>query len=225
MTTFVPEAVIFDLDGLLLDTEPLYQTAYSEVISRFGKDYDQELRSNVLGRGEEEGAQMIVTAKQLPITAEELLNQRDELLEVLFLDCKPMPGAVELTKHLNKLGIPLAVATSSKEYFVGIKLRKHKDWFTIFDHLICGDNEQVKNSKPAPDIFIAAAKAINKDPTKCLVFEDSPSGAEAGYRAGAHVIAVQQDAQLRETRYPNANLVLSSLEELNLSTFGLQEIQ
>lgn len=130
-------------------------------------------------------------------------------------------GARELTAYFKKHNIPMAVATSSMKEAVKLKLMKHQEWLQGFcDYLISGDDEQVKKGKPAPDIFLAAAKGINVDPSHCLVFEDSPSGCEAGASAGAIVIAVP-DPIMPHERYPRAHLIIKSLNDFKPEAYGL----
>jgi len=129
-------------------------------------------------------------------------------------------GAKELTAYFKKHDIPMAVATSSVKEAVQLKLRKHQEWFQVFSFVITGDDEQVKQGKPAPDIFLAAARGIGVDPAHCLIFEDSPSGAEAGANAGGIVVAVP-DPIMPHERYPRAQLILQSLLEFSPEIFGL----
>jgi pseudouridine-5'-monophosphatase len=125
-----------------------------------------------------------------------------------------------LTAYFHKHNIPMAVATSSVGEAVKLKLQKHQEWFKVFNYLISGDDEQVKHGKPAPDIFLAAARGIAVDPEHCLVFEDSPSGAEAGANARGIVVAVP-DPIMSHDRYPRARLIIKSLQDFSPEAFGL----
>jgi len=210
--------VIFDLDGLLLDTEPLYEEAISGVLHSFGKTYDLHLRSNVLGKGEQEGAGIIVSSKLLPITPDQFLAQRNAILKELFPNALPKPGAVELTKHLKNHKIPIALATSSHKRFLSLKFTGHPGWLEIFDFVITGD--QVSRSKPDPEIFTKAAQGLNLKASECLVFEDSPAGAESGRRAGCTVVAVP-DPSVDRARYDGWAHNKSRTSALTSSTSAL----
>jgi len=194
--------------------------AIGAVLAEFGQIYDQELRSCIIGRDEVEGANLIINTKKLPIDGRQFLAKRHLHLEQLFPEAELMPGAKELTAYFKKHDIPMAVATSSVKEAVQLKLRKHQEWFQVFSFVITGDDEQVKQGKPAPDIFLAAARGIGVDPAHCLIFEDSPSGAEAGANAGGIVVAVP-DPIMPHERYPRAQLILQSLLEFSPEIFGL----
>ena len=97
---------------------------------------------------------------------------------------------MKLVKHLKDQGIPVAVATSSHRKAFDLKSSQNGELFCLFDEIICGDDVEIKKGKPAPDIFLAAAKRLGhelRDCSDCLVFEDAPSGVLAGLNAGMHV--------------------------------------
>jgi pseudouridine-5'-monophosphatase len=119
--------------------------------------------------------------------------ERDAVLVDLFADCQPLEGAEAFVRALRGQGIPMAVATSSDRRFYEMKVRPHA-WFDLFDAVVCGDDPRVKAKKPAPDIFLVAARVLGVEPARCLVFEDSLAGVEAALAAGMRVVAIPDPA-------------------------------
>ncbi len=211
---------LFDMDGLLLDTEPLYTEATQSIIGRYGHTYDWHLKSNMIGRPALDSARYLVQALQLPMTAEDYLQQRNALLVRMFEQCGPMPGAQRLVRHLHHHGVPMALATSSDSVLYQAKTRRHQDWFCLFDTIIKGDDAALKHGKPAPDIFLLAAERIGVPAARALVFEDAPSGLAAGIAAQMSVIAVP-DPNMDRQRYHGAAEILSSLAQFRPEAYGL----
>ena len=212
---------IFDLDGVLLDTEPLYTQATAEVVARFAKVYEWSLKSQCIGRGTYESARIIVDALALPLTPQELVTARDVILRVLLESAQPMRGAVTFTRELAARGVRMAIATSTQAALFAHKAAPHKAWLGSFEAIICGDDPRVKRSKPAPDIFLAAADALGLSPAECTVFEDSPFGVAGALAAGMRVVALPDPAMDREL-YRGAHLVVSGFDELiaSIDTLG-----
>ena len=212
--------VIFDNDGLLLDTEPFYSKAHEIIAARYGKVFDWSIKSKMIGLRAEDSAKVLLGALQLPYSVEEYLETRSHILKELFPQAEPLPGAVRLTKHLYRNAIPQAVATSSDRYNFDLKITHHREWFNIFKCVVTGDDPEIKRGKPAPDIFLLAAKKLSALPAHCLVFEDSPAGIEAAKAAGMHVVAVP-DPHMEDKAYVNADQIIRSLNDLNLADWGL----
>ena len=213
--------VLFDMDGLLLDTEIVYTRATQQIVGRFGKAFDWSLKSNMIGRPSTDSAQYLIDMLSLPISVEDYLAERDHLMRAGFSSCTPLPGAKELVFHLSAHAIPIAVATSSNRDLFEVKTQNHS-WFALFDAIVTGDEPDVKRGKPAPDIFLSAARRIGAPPETTLVFEDAPSGLAAAKAAGMRVVVVP-DANMDKTRYTGADLILDSLLKFSPGEFGLPE--
>ncbi len=215
---------LFDMDGLLLDTEIIYTEVTQRIVGRFGKVFDWSIKSHMIGRGSRESSQYLVEALDLPITAEGYLSERDSLLREAFPFCRPMPGAERLVRHLRRHDIPIAVATSSNRELFELKISRHRDWFELFDTVVTGDDPEVTRAKPAPDIFLVAARRLGGQTATSLVFEDAPSGLEAGKAAGMNVVAVP-DPNMDKKQYQDACIILDSLEQFEPRDFGFPPYQ
>ncbi|XP_054744242.1 probable pseudouridine-5'-phosphatase isoform X1 [Anastrepha obliqua] len=214
---------IFDMDGLLLDTEKLYTQATQEILDRYGKTYTWDVKVSVMGLQTQQVAEKIVAAYDLPISWEEYAQSQREMTEVLMDKAKLMPGAERLLRHLDTYKIPIALATSSGEPMVEIKITNHHELFQLFHHRVCGSTDaEVKEGKPSPDIFLVAASRFpdKPDPSNCLVFEDAPNGVQAALRAGMQVVMVP-DKVIPEKLRQGATQVLESLEAFKPEDFGL----
>jgi pseudouridine-5'-monophosphatase len=209
--------VIFDMDGVLLETEPLYTEATQQIVARFGKTFDWSVKADMIGRPEMDAARHLVDALGLPITPEQYLAERAAMFETLMPTAAARPGARALVEALTAAGVPQAVATSSARPLFELKTTRHRAWFARFDCIVCGDDPRVVRGKPAPDIFLVAAADLGAAPGTCVVVEDAPAGVAAARAAGMRVVAAPDPAMDR-TRYADADLVVGGLETLSVAT-------
>lgn len=212
--------LIYDMDGLLLDTEGIYTEVTRMIVGRFGRTFDWSIKQHMIGRPALESAQYLVETLALPITPEQYLEERETLLLERFPRAEPLPGAERLVRHLHARGVPQALATSSTREFFELKTRRHRDWFALFDAVVTGDDPEVRQGKPAPDIFLTAARRLGADPECCLVFEDAPSGMHAARAAGMRVVVIP-DPNMNRDVYGAAHEILDSLVEFVPERWGL----
>ncbi len=211
---------LFDMDGLLLDTEIIYTEVTQSIVGRFGKTFDWSIKGNMIGLPAMVSAEYLVNTLQLPISADTYLQERNQLLRTKFPTCHAMQGAENLIRQLHRRNIPIAVATSSNRDLFELKTIRHKNWFNLFNIIVTGDDPEITHGKPAADIFNVAAKRLNANHRNTLVFEDAPSGLAAGIAAGMRVIVVP-DPNMDKSCYQNADRILNSLEEFNPAEFEL----
>ena len=212
--------LIYDMDGLLLDTEGIYTEVTQQIVGEYGKVFDWSVKEKIIGRRAVQAAEIIVESLDLPITPQDYLDSRKNVLLEKFKDTAPLPGAKEMTTHFFDLGIPQAIATSSSSPMFEAKFEKHKKWFSQFTQIVRGDDPELKEGKPAPDIFLLAAKRLRVDPAECLVFEDAPTGTEAALAAGMSVVVVP-DPNMDHCHYKNASQIISSLKDFDPEYWGL----
>ncbi len=210
----LPRAAIFDLDGVLLDTEPLYTRATQSVVGEFGRTYTWAIKRRVMGGTAMSGAEIIVSELGLPITPAEYLARRRGILIELFRHTVPVDGAERLVRTLSALGLPMGIATSSERSLFELKIGGHT-WFSLFSAVVCGDDPRILNPKPAPDIFRLAASELNVSATDCVIFEDSPAGVLGASASGASVVA-RRDPALSPEELSSAHLIVQNYSELDL---------
>jgi pseudouridine-5'-monophosphatase len=211
-------AVIFDLDGVLLDTEPLYTQATQAIVGEYGAVFDWSVKADMIGRSDIEGARYMVQTLGIPLEPEQYLIRRKPLLDALFPTTPEMPGARGFVESLRQHQVPLAVATSSKLEQYQLKVSRH-GWFESFRVVVCGDDPRVQRAKPNPDIFLVAAGDLGVDPESCVVFEDSLAGVDAATRAGMQVVALPDPAVDAE-RFSHAHATIRSFGEITPSDLG-----
>ena len=212
--------IIYDMDGLLLNTEPFYTEAASIIAARFGRKFDWTVKSKMIGKKAADSGRVLIRELGLPLTLEEYLEIRRPILEGLFPKADPMPGALRLTRHFRAHGIPQAVATSSDPHHFKLKTSRHREWFSQFERIVFAEDPRVKHGKPAPDVFIFAASELGAERGRCLVLEDAPAGVEAALAAGMKAVAVI-DENMSPEDYPGAHEVLRSLEAFDPVRWGL----
>jgi pseudouridine-5'-monophosphatase len=216
-----PAACLFDLDGLLLDTEPLHAEAWQQASSHFGRPLAPDELLALRGRRRHDCADQVrrwisADGSHAAPSREALLAVRQPIAEALLIHAAPMPGAPELVERCAGLGIPMALATSSSKAAVALKSSPHP-WLALINVRVHGDDPQLGQGKPAPDVFLLAAERLGVDAQRSWAFEDSPAGVQAARAAGClvHVLPPNHlNADQRRQLYPGTECFLASLVEV-----------
>ena len=204
------QAVAFDLDGLMFNTEELYTEVGGELLSRRGKVCTRELLDQMMGRPSRVALQIMIDFHQLDATVEQLQEETDEVFGVLLAErLEPMPGLMSLLDALEQHEIPKGIATSSRRHFAEKVLRQF-ELLQRFAFVLCGDD--VQEGKPHPEIYLAAAGKLNCPPEKMLVLEDSQNGCAAAVAAGAFAVAVPGVQSANHT-YDGARFIARALND------------
>ncbi len=183
------EAVIFDMDGLLIDSEPVYQRVWIDAVSHLGFELTPDMFLQLMGRGRKGALQKTQEffGKTLPV---DKLNSELSMREARYFQESPPPprsGALELLDFLEEKKILKAVATSTRSPIAQERLGRC-GLLERFSTITTSD--QVEHSKPAPDIFLKAAGELDRDPAVCVVLEDSEQGIRAARDAGMCAVLV-----------------------------------
>lgn len=210
------KAVIFDMDGLLLDSESIYTTVTNEVLAPFNKQLTWEIKSLLMGRPARESAKILIQQTGIPLDPDQLIAQMTRLQIALFSKVQPMPGALQLVQLFHKSQIPMAIATGSNKKNFTLKSQNLSELFEPFKgRVVCGDDPELRRGKPSPDPFLLAAvrhlgmkleaeegsgyyerptedkwHQLGIRPDEILVFEDGILGVLAAKAAGMNVIWV-----------------------------------
>lgn len=196
---------MFDLDGLLLDTEEAWTSAERTLFERYGKEFGREEKRLLLGTSFETGGRILERLLARPGRALELSAELLVLVsERLLAGAEPLPGARELVGALR--GRPIAVASNSPHAFVAAALEA-AGLADAFGVVVTAD--QVPEAKPAPDTYLEACRRLGARPAGSVALEDSPTGVAAARAAGLYVVGVPS----LEGVVLDADLVVPSLED------------
>ncbi|HEY2895232.1 MAG TPA: HAD family phosphatase [Pirellulales bacterium] len=208
-----PKAVVFDLDGLMFNTEELYQDVGAQMLRRRGKQFTPELLDAIMGRPAAVALQMMIDAHGLESSVDELAAETDEIFATLLDErLAPMPGLLELLEALECAGIPKSIATSSGLDFVGDVLGRF-ELAPRFEFILTCEN--VSRGKPDPQIYLLAADRFGLPPAQVAVLEDSHNGCRSAVAAGTIAVAVPA-GHSRCHDFAGAALVADSLADPRL---------
>ncbi len=206
------KAILFDMDGVIIDSEPLHCKAFQKAMKHYGLDLSKEYCYQFIGNTDRYMVDQLIKDFQLSNTAEEIIQLKHEVLEQLEVE-EPYPAVpyvVDLIKHLSQYPIKLAIASSSPMEQIE-KTAKNLNLSPFFHEYVSGMD--LKHSKPAPDIFLKAANLLGVSPEECLVIEDSYNGVTAAKAANMTCVG-----------YYNENSGNQDLSKADIIVEGFEEI-
>ena len=204
-------AVVFDLDGLMFNTEDIFNEVGNQVLARRGKLMTRELLQQMMGRRAPEALQLMIDFHDLSDdTVPGLIHETRTLFTELAVDrLAPMPGLFSLLEKIEARGLVKGVATSSGRPYLENILQR----FDLLDRFAMTlTAEDVTHGKPHPEIYLTAASRLGVEPHEMLVLEDSHTGTTAAVRAGAHAVSVPNEHS-RYQDFSHAAYVASRLDD------------
>lgn len=183
-----PKAVIFDMDGLLVDSEPIWHEAETALIESRGHVYTPEVRAKIIGLRLDEFVEILHTVYSFTESHDAIIQEvTDRMLTLIPQRVTVKPGAQEVIDYVVGQGLPVAIASSSPLSIIEATVQA-QGWQDIIPVRCSADD--VGRGKPAPDVYLKAAERLGMDPADCLALEDSPPGARAAVSAGMVCYAV-----------------------------------
>ncbi|MGD9651685.1 MAG: HAD family hydrolase [Candidatus Dadabacteria bacterium] len=208
-------AVIFDMDGVMIDSEPLWEKTERILLARRSIDYSPDYRDKIVGLNQRDSGRLLVDTFDLDETVDDIINERISILTSIYeKELELIPALVPLLEQLARDGYRLAVASSSPLRVVTFVL----DMFSLHNHfltVVSGDS--VGNGKPHPDIYLHTAEMLGVAPAECVAIEDSINGLRSAKGAGMYCIAIP-DKRLTPDQFKSADVILDSLRELTPET-------
>jgi HAD superfamily hydrolase (TIGR01509 family) len=204
-------AVIFDLDGLMIDSERHSYQILRDYAAEFGIAFTEENYKWLIGRDTKKSGIYLNEEVGIPVDPDEIMNEHwDRLTDVIAEKAHPLPGLYELIEALQARKLSLAVASNSRLPYVEHAL----DAIHLQDAFQCVfSGQELGKSKPEPDVYLHTAACLGVSPSGCLVLEDSHPGLEAGLAAGMRVVVVP-NPDLQEEDFNGAFARFHSLEEV-----------
>ena len=211
------KAVIFDMDGVIIDSEPINTGLSIKAVAHFGSSITSEEMEKYAGSTMKVIFSSIKEDKKLIAPVEEIIAymQASMLRNLAEEDIEPIKGIRELLIALKEKNIPTAIASSSPKNMIEAVVEKFKlqDYFT---YLVSGN--EVKHSKPDPEIYLVTAKKLGVDPSECVVIEDSKNGVNAAKNAGMTCIGFR-NLNSGKQDISRADTIVDSITEINLTNF------
>jgi HAD superfamily hydrolase (TIGR01509 family) len=206
------KAVIFDMDGVMIDSEPLWEKTERILLARRNIDYSPEYRDLIVGLNQKDSGKLLRDTFSLEETVDEIISERIEILTSIYeKELTLVPGLAPLLEELRIGEYLLAVASSSPLRVIDFVL----DMFSLrhyFDAVVSG--ECTENGKPHPDIYLHTAERLGVRPQKCVAIEDSINGVRSATGAGMYCIAIP-DKRLSRGGFEKAHMILETMDELD----------
>lgn len=210
------KAVIFDMDGLMFDTESLFSEVQDKIAGKRGKKFTNGIKHKMMGQKAIDAISIMLSELKINENPEDVFKEQNEdYLELLKTKAEPMPGLFDLLDYLEKNNIRKAVATSSLKEWVDILFNRF-NLYKRFEAVVTGD--MVKKGKPDPEIYQKAVKLLNLEPSECVIIEDGLNGIRSGKSTGCLAIAVPSYFTKGQD-FSEADVVVDGLEDKRLYNF------
>lgn len=208
------QGVVFDLDGTLIDSEPVWDLAFKQIVEAEGKPYDPAVHRELLGTGIRNSAATLKERFGLNASVEELVILINSTFGRLMVEYAPSEksGATNLLRALKAAGVPVAIATGSSRPIIEALLAR-MGWQDLIATAVTA--EDIENSKPAPDVYLEAARRLGCDGGVCVAFEDAPSGIKSAKAAGLKVVGLA-DPRFA-AKLDDADKMITSLTAITLA--------
>jgi HAD superfamily hydrolase (TIGR01509 family) len=209
-----PQAVIFDLDGTLIDNNAYHIKAFQAFYDKIGKPFTiEEYKQHINGRVNREIFDYVFNTTLSPEQSEAYTNEKEALYRELYTDhIKPIDGLIGFLEELEKASVPKAIATSGVIPNINFMF-EHVPIKNYFHSVI--DSTQITVGKPHPEIFLKAAISVNAVPSECIAFEDSVAGIRSAKAAGMKVVALTTTHTAEDMK--DADLVIKDYTEISLT--------
>ena len=211
------EAIIFDMDGLLIDSEPIWREVEKEIFAEVGIILTDEMCFTTVGLRIDEVVNHWHAKFPWENPSQEMIKEKviDQVIELILKKGEILPGVIQTIEYFHSKNYPLAIASASSMRIIDAVTEKLKikKYFTIIHSA-----EFEEYGKPHPAVFISTAKKLNVLPQNCLVFEDSLNGVIAGKAARMKVIAIPEPIHFENLKFNIADLKLKSLLDFDSST-------
>jgi len=208
------DAVIFDMDGILINSEPLWKKAEKEVFGSVGVEITEELSKVTASMTTTEVTQFWYNhSSWLDKSLEQVENEVIDLVENLIIEeGKSMEGVIEILEFLKKRNLKIGLSTNSPFKLIPVVLNK-VGIADFFDAVSSAEHEQ--QGKPNPAVFLSTARKLGILPTKCIVFEDSISGIIAAKKANMKTVAILPDEEFHSPKFNRSDIKLNKLNDFN----------
>jgi beta-phosphoglucomutase len=209
-----PEAVIFDLDGTLIDNNAYHIKAFQAFYDKIGKPFTtEEYKQHINGRVNREIFDYVFNTTLSPEQSEAYTNEKEALYRKLYAEhIKPIDGLINFLEELEKAKIPKAIATSGIIPNINFMF-EHVPIKNYFYSVI--DSTQIAQGKPHPEIFLKAAISVNAVPSECIAFEDSVAGIRSAKAAGMKIVAITTTHEAEDMK--DADLIIKDYTEISLT--------
>lgn len=207
------DTVIFDMDGVIIDSEPLWEKAEIQLIQKHGKTYTNSYRKKIIGLNQKDSVNLLINTFDLNASVKEIVEQRKNILiEIYNNELKVFPGIINLLEEVRTKGYKTGLATGSPESVINFVVEKFglQDFFSV---IVSGDS--ATEGKPSPEIYLTTAEKLGSTPENCIAIEDSVNGVLSVKNAGMYCIAVphpELDIQL----YRTADFIYENISRINI---------